>query len=176
MVKLVAESGCIGMFVGIESATGPNANHAKTGSRYSQADLIKRVRDTGVVVEASMIFGFDDHDESVFERTVRFLDECKPSLPTLHILTPYPGTALFDQFEREGRLLHKDWSRYDHGKVVFRPKLMTPERLYHGWQQARWEAYRWPKIVERVMQGPGKPVHLLYNLLRRGGIHRPDVV
>ena len=51
---------------------------------------------------------------------------------SLSILTPYPGTALFEQFDREGRLLHKDWSRYNHAEVVFRPKLMTPERLYRG--------------------------------------------
>lgn len=173
-VRLLADSGCIGIFVGIESMSGEHANHPKTGSRHSQADLIKRIRDTGVVVEASMIFGFDDHDEGVFERTVRFLEDCRPSLPTFHILTPYPGTLLFDRFDREGRLLHKDWRRYDHGQVVFQPKQMSAETLYRGWQQARWEAYRWPKIGERVMQSPGKLVHLLYNLLRRGGIDRPE--
>lgn len=174
LVKLVADSGCIGIFVGIESITGEHANHPKTGSRYPQSELIKRIRDTGVVVETSVIFGFDDHDESIFERTVRFLEESGTSLPSFQILTPYPGTALFDQFDREGRLLHKDWSRYDHGQVVFRPKLMTPERLCRGWQEARWEASRWPKIAGRVMHGPGKTVHLLYNLLRRGGFDKPD--
>jgi len=173
LVRLLAASGCIGIFVGIESVAGSHANHPKTGSRFSQADLIKRIRDTGVVVEASVIFGFDDHDESVFERTVRFLEESRVSLPTFHILTPYPGTALFEQFDREGRLLHKDWSRYDHGQVVYRPRLMTPERLLRGWQEARWESYRFAPIARRVLQGPGKPVHLLYNLLRRGGIDRP---
>jgi len=175
-VKLLADSGCIGIFVGLESISGDFANHPKTGGRHSQAELIKRIRDTGVVVEASMIFGFDDHDEGVFERTVRFLEDCKPSLPTFHILTPYPGTAQFAQFEREGRLLHRDWSRYDHSQVVFSPKLMTAERLYQGWQEARWEAYRWQKIGERVMQGPGKVVNMLYNTLRRGGIDRPDSI
>nr|WP_281412557.1 radical SAM protein [Geomobilimonas luticola] len=174
MVKLVARSGCIGIFVGIESVTGAHANHPKTGSRYTPVELVKRVRDAGIVLEASMVFGFDDHDEGVFEQTVRFLEECAPSLPTFHILTPYPGTALFSQFDREGRLLHKEWNRYDHGTVVFRPKRMTPERLYRGWQEARWEAYRLPAIARRVMQGKGKGVNLMYNLLRRGGIERPD--
>jgi radical SAM superfamily enzyme YgiQ (UPF0313 family) len=154
--------------------SGPNANHPKTGRRHSKIDLVKRVRDAGIVLEASMIFGFDDHDEGVFEQTVRFLEDCAPSLPTFHILTPYPGTALFNQFDREGRLLHKDWSRYDHGQVVFRPKRMTPERLYRGWQEARWEAYRMSAIAKRVMQGNGKTVNLLYNILRRGGVRRPD--
>ena len=174
LVKLVADSGCIGIFVGIESVSGPNANHPKTGRRSSKVDLVKRIRDAGIVLEASMIFGFDDHDEGVFEQTVRFLEDCAPSLPTFHILTPYPGTALFDQFDQEGRLLHKDWSRYDHGQVVFRPKQMTPERLYRGWQEARWEAYRIPAIAKRVMQGNGKTVNLLYNILRRGSVGRPD--
>lgn len=176
MVKLVAQSGCIGIFVGIESVAGANANHPKTGSRFSPIELVKRVRDAGIVLEASMIFGFDDHDESVFEQTARFLEEWAPSLPTFHILTPYPGTALFERFDREGRLLHKDWNRYDHGQVVFRPKLMTPERLYRGWQEIRWEAYRLPAIARRVMAGNGKTVNLLYNILRRGGIGRPGQV
>jgi len=172
LVRLLADSGCIGIFVGLESVAGNQANHPKTGSRYSQSDLIKRIRDTGVVVEASMIFGFDDHDESVFESTVRYLEECKPSIPTFHILTPYPGTALFGQFDREGRLLHKDWQRYDHNQVVFRPRLMTPERLYHGWKAARREVYRWPAIMSRVMQGSsGYFTNLAYNVLRRGGVY-----
>ncbi|QOX79250.1 B12-binding domain-containing radical SAM protein [Trichlorobacter lovleyi] len=171
LVRLLAASGCVGIFVGLESVDGEYANLPKTAGKTSQSDLIKRIRDTGVVVEASVIFGFDDHDAGVFERTVRYLENCAASLPTFHILTPYPGTALFSQYQQEGRMLHTDWQRYDHGQVVYRPKLMSPERLYHGWLQARREAYRWPAIAGRVMQSPGKGVNLLYNLLRRGGIY-----
>lgn len=172
LVRLLADSGCIGIFVGLESVAGSHANHPKTGSRYSQADLIKRVRDAGIVLEASMIFGFDDHDESVFESTIRYLEECRPSIPTLHILTPYPGTALFRQFDGEGRLMHKDWQRYDHNQVVFRPKLMSPERLYRGWDEARREVYRWPSIFSRVMSGNSAYfTNLTYNFLRRGGVY-----
>lgn len=171
LVRLLAASGCVGIFVGLESADGEHANHPKTAGASSQAELIKRIRDTGVVVEGSVIFGFDDHDEGIFERTVRYLEDCAVSLPTFHILTPYPGTALFNQFQQEGRLLHTDWQRYDHGQVVYRPKLMSAERLYQGWQQARREAYRWPAIASRVWQSPGKGVNLLYNILRRGGIY-----
>lgn len=174
MVRLLAASGCIGIFVGLESADGVHANHPKTSGRSSQADLIRRIRDTGVVVEASVIFGFDDHDQGIFERTVRFLEKCAPSLSTMHILTPYPGTALYNQFQQQGRMLHTDWQRYDHGQVVYRPRLMTPEQLYRGWVDARHEAYRWSSIAARVLQSPGKPVNLMYNILRRGGIYGRD--
>jgi radical SAM superfamily enzyme YgiQ (UPF0313 family) len=172
LVDLLAKSGCIGIFVGLESVAGTQANHPKTGSRYSQSELIKRVRDAGIVLEASMIFGFDDHDESVFETTIRYLEECRPSIPTFHILTPYPGTSLFSQFDREGRLLHKDWQRYDHNQVVFRPKQMSPERLFQGWQDARREVYRWPAIASRVFSGSSSYLtNFAYNLLRRGGVY-----
>jgi radical SAM superfamily enzyme YgiQ (UPF0313 family) len=170
LVRLVADSGCIGIFVGIESVTGIHSNHPKTGSGgNSPADLIKRVRDAGIVLEASFIFGFDDHDESIFEKTVRFLEDCAPSLPTFHLLTPYPGTALFTRFEQEGRLLHKDWKRYNHSEVVFRPKHMTPERLYRGWLEARKDAYTWPAIISRVMKNPRRRlINFVYNILRKG--------
>ncbi len=172
LVQLLAASGCIGIFVGLESVAGSQANHPKTGTRYSTAELIKRIRDAGIVVETSMIFGFDDHDESVFESTVRYLEKCAPSVTTFNILTPYPGTALYRQFDEEDRLLHKEWDRYDHNQVVFRPKLMTPERLYQGWRDARREAYRWPAIASRVFAGRSSYLtNFAYNLLRRGGVY-----
>ena len=169
LLKLVVRSGCIGLFVGIESITGPNSRLAKNGAWERQGVLIQRIRDAGIILETSFIFGFDDHDESIFDQTLSFVEEFSPSVPTFNILTPYPGTALFHQFEKEGRLLHQDWQRYNHGEVVFRPKLMTPEQLYRGWVQVRREAYRWPSIFSRVTKNPGRRItNLLYNILRKG--------
>ncbi len=48
-------------------------------------------------------------------------------------MTPYPGTPLFRQMERENRLLHRDWTRYDTAHVVFEPKQMTPDELAEGY-------------------------------------------
>lgn len=169
LLKLVANSGCIGLFVGIESVTGQYSHLAKMNGRHSQADLIKRVRDTGIILETSFVFGFDDHDEGIFEKTLRFVEDCAPSIPTFNLLTPYPGTAFFRQYEKEGRLLHKDWSRYNHSEVVYRPKLMSPEQLYRGWAQMRKDAYCWSSILSRVAKNPGRRLtNLAYNILRKG--------
>ena len=169
LLKLVVRSGCIGLFVGIESVTGPFSLLAKSSGQSSQADLMKRVRDAGIILETSLIFGFDDHDQGIFEKTLRFVEECSPSVPTFNLLTPYPGTKLFQQFEQEGRLLHREWSRYNHSEVVFRPKLMSPEQLYQGWVEARKEAYTWPSILSRVWKNPGRRfTNLAYNILRKG--------
>lgn len=169
LVRLVARSGCIGLFVGIESVSGANAGLAKSQSGSSHKELIRRVQEAGIIVEASFVFGFDDHDESVFEETLRYVEECSPSIPTFHILTPYPGTSLFEQYEQEGRLLHKDWDRYNHNEVVFRPKQMSPERLYRGWVEARQQAYSWSSLLGRVARNPNpRFTNFAYNLLRKG--------
>lgn len=169
LLKLVARSGCIGLFVGIESVTGEFSHLAKSAGQTSQGELMKRVRDAGIILETSLIFGFDDQDRSIFEKTLRFVEEHSPSVPTFNLLTPYPGTKLFQQYEQEGRLLHREWNRYNHGEVVFQPKLMSPEQLYRGWLETRREAYRWPSILSRVWQNPGRRfTNLAYNFLRKG--------
>lgn len=169
LLKLVARSGCIGLFVGIESVTGNYSLMAKSSGQTPQDELMKRVRDAGIILETSLIFGFDDHDQSIFEKTLRFVEECSPSVPTFNLLTPYPGTKLFQQYEQEGRLLHREWNRYNHSEVVFQPKLMSPEQLYRGWVEARKEAYTWPSILSRVWKNPGRRfTNLAYNILRKG--------
>lgn len=169
LLKLVARSGCIGLFVGIESVSGKYSNFSKSSGSSTEADLIKRVRDAGIMLETSFIFGFDDHDESVFENTLRFVRDVSPGVPTFNLLTPYPGTAFFRRFQQEGRLLHTDWSRYNHSEVVFRPKLMTPEQLQRGWQEARREAFSWSSIISRVLSMPTNRFNCLaYNFLRKG--------
>jgi radical SAM superfamily enzyme YgiQ (UPF0313 family) len=169
LLDLVVKSGCIGLFVGIESITGSGAALGKFRSVSSQTDLIKKIQGAGIILEGSLIFGFDDHDQTVFERSLRFVEDTAICVPTFHVLTPYPGTALFDQFESEGRLLHKNWELYNHNEVVFKPLRMSPEQLYRGWVQARSESYRlWP-ILKRVMHWPGSRfAKTAYNLLRKG--------
>ena len=79
------------------------------------------------------MLGFDHDGPDVFARTAEWVEANRLECATFHILTPYPGTPLFRQLEREGRLLHKDWSRYDTAHVVFRPKRMAVEQLAEGY-------------------------------------------
>lgn len=168
LLRLVARSGCLGVFVGVEGVSGEGAALAKSRLKSGASDLVKRIQDAGVLVEASLIFGFDDHDESVFEEAVAFVESCSPCGATFHLLTPYPGTAFHRQFESEGRLLHRDWLRYDTTQVVFRPKRMTPQRLYRGWVEARQAVYAWPSILKRVAQNPHhRFTNFAYNALRK---------
>jgi radical SAM superfamily enzyme YgiQ (UPF0313 family) len=91
------------------------------------------LHDHGIQVNGSFVLGFDHDRQDVFARTADWIEQNRLECATFHIMTPYPGTPLFRQMEEEGRLLHKNWSLYDTGHVVFRPKHMTVEQLAEGY-------------------------------------------
>jgi hypothetical protein len=110
------------------------------------------------MIVGSFIFGFDQDDDSVFERTVRFCERNKIDLPIFFILTPVPGTRLYKKMEEEGRILHRDWSRYNGSNVVFKPKLLSEETLFNGYSWAFQECYSYRSIARRILMPPQKRV------------------
>jgi radical SAM superfamily enzyme YgiQ (UPF0313 family) len=89
----------------------------------------------------------DDDDPAVFERTVEWAVSHGVETATFHILTPYPGTALHGRMEAEGRMLHRDWDRYDTRHTVFRPARMTPDELEAGYWASYENFYAWSSIA-----------------------------
>jgi radical SAM superfamily enzyme YgiQ (UPF0313 family) len=135
LVRAMALGGCTGVFIGFESLTDENLAEARKKTPRT-ADYARRVRmlhDHGIQVNGSFVLGFDHDHKDVFVRTADWVEENRLECATFHILTPYPATPLFRQMEAEGRLLHRDWSRYDTGHAVFRPRHMSPEELEEGY-------------------------------------------
>ncbi len=152
MVKLAAESGCVSVFVGMESLdedcleeTNKPFNRVQ---KFSQE--IKMFHDYGIMVNPGIVFGFDNDDEAVFERAVEFLVKNQVELAYFNVLTPLPGTALFDRYNSAGRIFDRDWSKYDGKHVVFQPSRMTPEQLQEGFYWANHQFYSWPSIWHRL--------------------------
>ncbi|MBN1900398.1 radical SAM protein [Candidatus Sumerlaeota bacterium] len=161
LVRAMAEAGCTGVFVGFESIRGANLKEADKKSPHP-LDYSRRIRifhRFGVQVNGSFVFGFDHDDKSVFERTVRWIEKNRLECATYHILTPYPGTPLFDKFDSEGRLLHQNWDLYDSAHAVFRPLLMTTEELEEGYQWSYERTFSlssiWARRPERISELPG---------------------
>jgi radical SAM superfamily enzyme YgiQ (UPF0313 family) len=135
LVRAMALSGCSGVFVGFESLTDLNLAEARKKTPKA-ADYARRVRllhDHGIQVNGSFVLGFDHDRPDAFPRLAEWIEENRLECATFHILTPYPGTPLFRQMEAEGRLLHRDWKRYDTAHAVFRPRHMSPEELEQGY-------------------------------------------
>lgn len=152
MLRLMQKSGCMGLLVGFETlstnnlnSVGKNFNHP---SKY--ADVVKKIHDYGIGVNGAFVFGLDDDDEGVFDRTSEFIVKAKLDVCYFSILTPYPGTVLHDRFKKEDRIIDYDWSNYTTSTVVYRPKKLTPEKLIDGYYQAYRNVFGYTSIFRRL--------------------------
>jgi len=135
LVREMALAGCTGVFIGFETLTDANLAHARKRSPRAE-DYARRVallHDHGIQVNGSFVVGFDGDRKETFVEMADWIEANRLECATFHILTPYPATPLFRQLEVEGRLLHRDWDKYDTAHVVFRPRHMTPEELLLGY-------------------------------------------
>jgi radical SAM superfamily enzyme YgiQ (UPF0313 family) len=148
LLEKAAACGLRSLFVGFETTnTGSLRSQRKFQNlNRSYKDAVKRVHDAGVMVNGSFVFGMDEDDESVFERTVEWAIGQGIETATFHILTPYPGTLLYERMQKQGRLLHSDWDRYDTRHSVFQPARMTPDQLERGYWKAYEDFYKWKAI------------------------------
>jgi len=152
MVKLAADSGCVSVFVGMESIFEESLGEThKPFNRVKKfEEEIKMFHDHGIMVNPGIVFGFDNDDESVFERTVEFLIKNRCELAYFNILTPLPGTPLYTRYEAAGRIFDRNWAHYDGKYVTFYPTRMTSEQLQEGYYWAQHTFYSLPNIWRRI--------------------------
>jgi len=133
-LKLASEAGCIAWDIGFESIYQTTLDKLKKKANIVKeyGQVAKKLHEYGMSVVGSFIFGFDDHTTDVFDETFEALKRWDIDSVGATILTPLPGTKLYDRMKKENRLLTNDWSKYDMCHVVFEPKKMTSEELYCG--------------------------------------------
>jgi len=152
LMHLAVESGCMGLLIGLESISESQMKSMKKCiSNLDKLRLaLKEIMKIGILVHATIIFGFDTDTREVFEDTVKFLIECKISTVSFCILTPLPGTRTYDNLVKEGRLITTDWKYYNNRTVVFKPRNMSPYELQLYTLQAKQEFYRISSIMRRL--------------------------
>lgn len=165
LVRKAAEAGCVGLFLGVESFNTDSLRSVKKGfnrvDKYEQA--FKNLRDYGIMVGAGIIFGFDHDDPSTFQTTLDYLAEHKVPAANFNMLTPFPGTPLYDRMKEEGRILTDDWSLYQPNKnVIFKPKNFTPQELVDGHRWAVNNFYKPMPILKRVWHSPLRTKHFTW--------------
>jgi len=149
LLEKAAACGLRSLFVGFETLSERNlrGHHKSHNLNRDYGLAIQHLHELGVMVNASFVFGMDDDDETVFERTVEWAISHGVETATFHILTPYPGTALHKRMEREGRIATSDWDLYDTRHAVFVPAGMSGNTLEAGYRRAYEEFYTWGAIV-----------------------------
>ncbi len=152
LLELAARSGCRGLLMGFESIS----SHAlrASGKGFNRPDdyasIVQSLHKHGIALQACFVFGLDDDKPDVFSKTADLVVKLGIDLPRFAVLTPFPGTPIFEQLERQGRILHQDWGSYDGQHVVFQPAQMTIEELQKGTEHAWRKSYSLPNIWQRL--------------------------
>lgn len=167
LLEKAVEAGLRSLFVGFETLNPDSLleQNKKQNLNRDYTAAIRRLHDLGVMVNGSFVFGMDADDESVFDRTVEWAISQGIETATFHILTPYPGTALYERMAAQKRLLHSNWDLYDTRHVVYRPANISPEALEAGYWRAYQEFYRWSAIFRGAATKDtltGKMRHIAY--------------
>jgi radical SAM superfamily enzyme YgiQ (UPF0313 family) len=154
LIEQAAAAGLRSVFIGFETLSNKNLLQSNKkqnlGKDYELA--IRRLHSLGIMINGSFVFGLDDDDKDVFRRTVDWAVSQGLTTSTFHILTPYPGTRLFDSMERQGRILHRNWDQYDTRQVVYKTAGLTADELKKGYDRAYRDFYSWTNIAKASWQ------------------------
>ena len=153
-LRLMAESGCLGLLVGFESLAAENLQAMDKGinrlTEYREA--LARFRRVGIAIYGTFIFGYPHDTPSLFEQTLAFAREEKLFIAAFNHLVPFPGTPLYQQLEAEGRLCYPKWwlhEDYRFGQPPFVPVAMTADEIEAGCYRTRHAFYQLNSILYR---------------------------
>ncbi len=152
LLQLMRASGCGAVFIGFESTSQENLAMMQKGvnRRFDYLEAIKRIQSYGILVHSSFIVGYDFDSQATFDELIGFIGETNLLMPMINILTPLPGTKLFKRLEAEGRIFHKDWSKYDTQHVVFSPAKMSADDLLQGYRRVMRSVYSFDSILRKL--------------------------
>jgi radical SAM superfamily enzyme YgiQ (UPF0313 family) len=167
LMELMARSGCSGLLIGFEtmSTQGLGAIRKRFNDPSLYARLIGDLHRLGITIQGCFVFGNDEDTEATFDETVDFVLDTGIDLPRFAILTPFPGTPLFNRLDHAGRILTRNWDRYDAQHVVFQPKGTSVAALQSGHERAWRKAYTYTAIASRLRHARTQmPLSLMANL------------
>jgi radical SAM superfamily enzyme YgiQ (UPF0313 family) len=156
LLDLAAKSGARSFSIGLESVTQENLEEIDKGFNKAprfEEDLAK-IRAKGIQVIALMMVGLDGDDTKSFQKTLDFLVANKVSFLKLFTPCPYPGTKYYKDMESAGRILTREWNRYDYGSPLVQPTHMTPSQMMDGFNFVYNSFYSLPNIMRRMTPPP----------------------
>jgi radical SAM superfamily enzyme YgiQ (UPF0313 family) len=130
LVRLMKRASCHTVFIGLESINPQSLAEMKKGQSLEDIrHAIRVVQGAGIHIHGMFVFGFDGDNWDTVEATVNFARQMRLTSVQLLLLTPLPGSELYQHLKGEGRITSFDWDRYDTHHVVYRPAGLTPVEL-----------------------------------------------
>jgi radical SAM superfamily enzyme YgiQ (UPF0313 family) len=152
MLDLFRDAGCATLIIGFESVTEATLRDMDKPVNFclTYHEAVERIHARGMTVVGNFIVGFDTDTRAVFKQTLELIQKTGILYPFFSILTPMPGTSLFDEMKAAGRLLHERWDLYDTRHVVFEPKRMRSDELMDGYIWLFEQAYGSHHLFDRL--------------------------
>lgn len=139
MIDLMRQAGCKKLFIGFESINPKSLNEANKKQKIDDYMVCARkLKSRGIKVHGMFIFGFDGDKPQILKKTAKFASKLPLATVQFSILTPIPGSKLYQKIKQQARLLTKRWQFYDGQHVVFQPKMFSPLQL----QKETYKAFR----------------------------------
>ena len=139
LLELMRSSGCAQVLIGLESPERDSLKGVelrndwkyRKWSRY--CDAIRNIQSHGISVNGCFVLGLDGHGPEIFDQVYDFVERAELHEVQVTVLTPFPGTPLYERLKREGRILEDGrWDRCTLFDVNFEPSGMSPEELSRG--------------------------------------------
>jgi radical SAM superfamily enzyme YgiQ (UPF0313 family) len=166
-LQLAREAGVVKWYLGIESISQENIDQAGKGTNKvdNYAKAIEKIKDHNMQVTGFFIFGLDHDTLDIFDNTLQAIFDWGLDEASFSIITPYPGTRLFERLQNEGRIISNDWSRYEEGKINIKPKFMTEKELLDGTRRISFKFFSMKNCIKRSFSNNLNPVNITMKLL-----------
>lgn len=167
LMQAAYESGCRGVLIGLESLNTQSLT--SVGKRFREVDkykeIIANIHSHNIAVNGCFVLGFDGDTEEELLALPERVDKLGLDLCRFAILTPYPGTKLYEEYEKKGRITTKEWYRYNQNGAVFEPANMSAERLNEIYRKVWKESYTWKRVLKRTFTSPWRRNMYIFILL-----------
>lgn len=152
LMDLMARAGCYCVFVGFESI------NPATLKLYNKSQTVENIKECvinfhrhHIRVHGMFVFGSEEDHYQVIRDTVRFSRDLDLDSLQYLILTPIPGTPVYQELEAQNRIFYHDWSHYDGHHAVFQPRQLTAYELQYETIRAMKKFYSFPSVLKRLV-------------------------
>jgi len=151
LIELMKATGCFNLYIGFESINPKTLALFNKGQRAEDIDhCIRLLKKHSIGIHGMFVLGSDMDDIQTIRNTQRYARDLGIDSVQFLMLTPLPGTPVFEELQSQGRLIHTDWSKYDAHHAVFEPKLMTAFELHVETLKAMARFYSWRTILRNL--------------------------
>jgi len=156
LLKTMHDAGCIAVWLGVESGSETILGAMNKRIKLDQTRLAyKAAHNVGLMTIANAVLGFPGETEQTARKTINFIKELNPDDVGFYVATPYPGTPMYEQVNKNGWLRVTDFNKYDTATPTFETPWLSIKKLAEIRYKAYQEFYLRPGYVLKMMRRGG---------------------